>query len=86
VLIGFAAETDDHESNARAKIAAKRLDAIVINDVANPEIGFSSDQNEVTIVTAAGEETRVAQRSKADVAVEVLAKAVELLGRESAGG
>jgi phosphopantothenoylcysteine decarboxylase/phosphopantothenate--cysteine ligase len=80
VLIGFAAETDDHSDNARAKIAAKHLDAIVINDVANPEIGFNSAENEVTIVTAAGEETHVTKRSKTDVAFEIFEKAVALLG------
>lgn len=79
VLIGFAAETNDHDNNAQGKMAAKRLDAIVINDVANPEIGFSSTDNEIRIVTASGESRNVSRRSKAEVAFEILEVAVELL-------
>ena len=51
VLIGFAAETENLLENARAKLAAKRVDAIVLNDVSRAGIGFDSDRNEVTIVT-----------------------------------
>ncbi len=52
LLIGFAAETTDLLENARAKLMKKRVDAIVLNDVSRSDIGFNSDQNEVTIVTA----------------------------------
>ncbi len=58
VLIGFAAETENLLENARAKLASKRVDAIVLNDVARPGIGFNSDRNEVTIVTADGNDRR----------------------------
>src|SRR5271166_918722 len=52
VLIGFAAETEHLLENARAKLAKKRVNAIVLNDVSRADIGFNSDRNEVTIVTA----------------------------------
>src|SRR5271167_3984136 len=52
VLIGFAAETEDLLSNARGKLAKKRVDAIVLNDVSRADIGFNSERNAVTIVTA----------------------------------
>src|SRR5450756_1175593 len=48
VLIGFAAETENLLENARSKLTRKRVDAIVLNDVARPAIGFDSDRNEVT--------------------------------------
>ena len=55
-LIGFAAE---HGAGAvergRAKLERKGLDAVVVNDISRSEIGFDSVDNEVTIVTAAGE-------------------------------
>lgn len=79
VLIGFAAESDEHHQNARVKIGSKRLDAIVLNDIANPAIGFVSAENEVVIITADGQERQVSRRSKADVAFEVLEVARELL-------
>ncbi len=49
MVVGFAAETDDIESNARSKLAAKKLEAIVANDVSKKESGFGSDTNEATI-------------------------------------
>ena len=52
LLIGFAAETTNLLENARAKLSKKRVDAIVLNDVSRTDIGFNSDRNEVTIVTA----------------------------------
>ncbi|MEO6653822.1 MAG: bifunctional phosphopantothenoylcysteine decarboxylase/phosphopantothenate--cysteine ligase CoaBC [Ilumatobacteraceae bacterium] len=52
ILVGFAAETDDLEANAQRKLAAKRLDLIVANDVAAPGTGFRHDTNAVTIFEA----------------------------------
>ena len=69
MLIGFAAETENLLDNARAKLAKKRVDAIVLNDVSRPDIGFNSDRNAVTIVTA--EETiAIPEASKSDMARE----------------
>jgi phosphopantothenoylcysteine decarboxylase / phosphopantothenate---cysteine ligase len=68
VLVGFAAE---HGANAveygRGKLERKGLDAVVVNDISRPDIGFEGDHNEVTIVTAAGDE-HVERSSKAEVA------------------
>jgi phosphopantothenoylcysteine decarboxylase/phosphopantothenate--cysteine ligase len=72
VLVGFAAEHgEDAVSYGRAKLSRKRLDAIVVNDVSLPGIGFDADENEVTIVTAA-RERRVARASKTLIAQAVL--------------
>ena len=52
VVIGFAAETERPLEHARGKLARKGVDAIVLNDVGNPGIGFDSDRNAVTFLTA----------------------------------
>ena len=49
LVIGFAAETDNHEKNAEKKLNKKNCDWIISNDVSNKNIGFNSDFNEVTI-------------------------------------
>jgi phosphopantothenoylcysteine decarboxylase/phosphopantothenate--cysteine ligase len=52
LVIAFAAEMDADVSRARKKLQAKGADAIVLNDVSRPEIGFDSDRNAATFVTA----------------------------------
>lgn len=49
-LVGFAAETQDLEANARAKLASKHCDLIIANDVSKPGCGFDSDRNEVLLI------------------------------------
>jgi len=72
VVVGFAAEHGaDAIERARGKVERKGLDAIVFNDVSRPEIGFDSEQNEVTIVERSGEH-QVALASKEEVADAVL--------------
>jgi phosphopantothenoylcysteine decarboxylase/phosphopantothenate--cysteine ligase len=72
-LVGFAAE---HGAGAleygRDKLTRKGLDAVVVNDVSQPGIGFDATDNEVTIVTAAGDEP-VPRATKAEVARAILA-------------
>lgn len=57
VLVGFAAETTDLVSKARAKLLAKKVDLIVANDVSRGDAGFESETNAVTIVSAEQEES-----------------------------
>lgn len=71
-LIGFAAEHGERAlEHGRAKLAGKGLDAVVVNDVSRPDIGFASGANEVTILTAASER-HVPRASKALVAEAIL--------------
>ena len=77
VLIGFAAETENALENARKKLAAKSLDAIVVNDVSRPGIGFDSERNAVTIITH-DEVVEVPETSKWEVAQRVLDQVVRL--------
>jgi phosphopantothenoylcysteine decarboxylase/phosphopantothenate--cysteine ligase len=51
LVIAFAAEMDSSISRARQKLIAKGADAIVLNDVSQPGIGFDSDLNAATFVT-----------------------------------
>ena len=50
ILVGFAAETENLEENARGKLTRKGCDLIVANDVSRKDIGFDSSQNEVLLV------------------------------------
>jgi phosphopantothenoylcysteine decarboxylase/phosphopantothenate--cysteine ligase len=71
-IVGFAAEHGDGAvEHGRDKLARKRLDAVVVNDISRRDIGFDATDNEVTIVTAAGEQ-HVALASKSAVARAVL--------------
>jgi phosphopantothenoylcysteine decarboxylase / phosphopantothenate---cysteine ligase len=71
-IIGFAAEHGDGAlAYARDKLTRKGLDAVVLNDVSDSSIGFDSQQNEVTIVTA-DEARAVPKASKAEVADAIL--------------
>jgi phosphopantothenoylcysteine decarboxylase/phosphopantothenate--cysteine ligase len=68
VLVGFAAEHGEGAVEyGRGKLERKGLDAVVVNDISRADIGFEGDHNEVTIVTAAGDE-HVERASKAEVA------------------
>lgn len=49
-LVGFAAETENLESNAREKLLRKSCDLVIANDVSQPGIGFDSDHNQVLLV------------------------------------
>jgi phosphopantothenoylcysteine decarboxylase / phosphopantothenate---cysteine ligase len=89
VLVGFAAETGhDAVAYGREKLERKALDAIVVNDVAAPGIGFDSTDNEVTIVTADGGEHKLDRASKDVIAEGVLAgidERIRFRGREDRG-
>ncbi|AKU91662.1 bifunctional phosphopantothenoylcysteine decarboxylase/phosphopantothenate--cysteine ligase CoaBC [Vulgatibacter incomptus] len=50
ILVGFAAETEKVEEHARGKLAAKRLDLVVANDVGEAESGFGTTTNRVVLV------------------------------------
>jgi len=83
-LVGFAAEHGEGAiDGAREKLAAKHLDAIVVNDISREDIGFDADANEVTILGARGEAAEVERwhvprAGKAQVA-EAILDAVESL-------
>jgi phosphopantothenoylcysteine decarboxylase / phosphopantothenate---cysteine ligase len=85
-LIGFAAEHGEGAvRRGRTKLERKGLDAIVVNDISRPEIGFDAPDNEVTIVTAAGER-HVPLGTKQAVAAAILDEVEALRTRAGATG
>ena len=71
VLVGFAAETGSLE-RAAAKLAAKGVDLLVANDVAEAGSGFGTDTNRVSILDAAGARDDLPLLSKREVADRLL--------------
>jgi phosphopantothenoylcysteine decarboxylase/phosphopantothenate--cysteine ligase len=69
--VGFAAETNDVLSYAKAKMARKGLDMIVANDVSGGEIGFNTDDNEVIVVWPGGEEP-LERAAKSTIARQII--------------
>ena len=83
-VVGFAAEHGEGALDyGREKLARKGLDAVVVNDVARTDIGFDAPDNEVTIITAAGE-AHIARASKPEIARAVLDAIVNLRAGSSA--
>ena len=72
IMIGFAAETADLAANARDKLARKRLDLIVANDVTQAGAGFGVDTNIVTLLGADGSVESLPKLSKDEVADRIL--------------
>jgi phosphopantothenoylcysteine decarboxylase / phosphopantothenate---cysteine ligase len=83
IVIGFAAETENVLENARQKLAAKHLDAIVVNDVSREGVGFDSERNAVTIITH-HEVIEVPETTKWEVAQRVLDQIVPMRQQRSA--
>lgn len=81
VLIGFAAETGGGHDYARAKLAAKRLDLIVLNDVGEPGAGFAVETNRVDLLWPDGRSERLPLLSKEEVAGRLLDEVARMLGR-----
>jgi phosphopantothenoylcysteine decarboxylase / phosphopantothenate---cysteine ligase len=78
LLVGFAAETESLIEEARRKLQSKNCDMVVANLVAQPGIGFESDENEVTLVLSTGETIPVARASKASIAQRIFDEMLKL--------
>jgi phosphopantothenoylcysteine decarboxylase / phosphopantothenate---cysteine ligase len=79
VLVGFAAEIGaEGLTRAREKLNRKRVDLVVYNDVGRDDIGFEAEENEIVLVSAAGER-RVAKAPKDRIAATIVDTAEELL-------
>jgi phosphopantothenoylcysteine decarboxylase/phosphopantothenate--cysteine ligase len=79
VLVGFAADTGERGlERAREKLAAKRADLIVFNDVSRDDIGFDAADNEVVLVSAEGDQ-RLEKASKERIAAAILDAVAERL-------
>jgi phosphopantothenoylcysteine decarboxylase/phosphopantothenate--cysteine ligase len=72
LVVGFAAETHNLETNAQKKLRAKNCDLIVANDVSQTDSGMESDENAVTIFFRNGESKTISRRSKKIIARELV--------------
>ncbi|HJU74102.1 MAG TPA: bifunctional phosphopantothenoylcysteine decarboxylase/phosphopantothenate--cysteine ligase CoaBC [Gemmatimonadaceae bacterium] len=79
VAVGFALETENAEEYGRAKLAAKGLDLVVVNDATEPGAGFEVDTNRVTLIRRNGEARALPLLSKLEVADAILDEVEELL-------
>jgi len=78
LIVGFAAETSNIEESGRAKLKAKELDFIYVNDVSNGAI-FASDLSAGYLISSEGKSTHIEQTSKAKVARIILDNVVSRL-------
>ena len=80
LTVGFAAETNNCEEHAKEKLERKNLDLIILNDVSRQDIGFNSDNNEVTVFDKDGKVAHFDKQSKANIAaclMELIFKAAK---------
>ena len=71
LLVGFALETNDEESNAQKKLEKKNLDFIVLNSLQNKGTCFQSDENQISIISADGKKD-YDKKSKQAVACDII--------------
>lgn len=79
LLVGFALETNDEESNAQKKMAKKKLDFIVLNSLNDAGAGFGHDTNKVTVLSNNGKSWSLSLKSKKEIAREI----IEIISTES---
>jgi phosphopantothenoylcysteine decarboxylase/phosphopantothenate--cysteine ligase len=72
LVVGFAAETENVEANARNKLQEKDCDVVVANDVSRADSGMETDKNEVTILFRDGEIKTISRAPKKIVARELI--------------
>ena len=71
VLVGFALETNDEETNAQKKLVKKNLDFIVLNSLQNKGTCFRSDENQITIISR-NSKIEYPKKPKKDVASDII--------------
>ena len=81
LVIGFAAETNEIETNAKKKLVEKNCDWVVANDVSNKSIGFDSDFNEVSIFYKDDEikDEKLSLKQKSAISEEIVDRVIQQL-------
>jgi len=79
ILIGFALETENGETNALSKLERKNLDGIVLNIATEPGVGFIYDTNKVTFYGKNNIKKEFELKSKTDVAIDIIQWLADLL-------
>lgn len=78
IIVGFCAESENLLNNAKEKINKKGCDYLIANDISRRDIGFSSDDNEVSVLTKNGDITKLEKAPKSVIARKIL----EILANE----
>lgn len=81
-IVAFAAEAGENVDRAREKLQRKNADLMVLNDISNPEIGFESQENAVTLIDSASEQ-HVSQAPKSIIAEAILERVAQLRCKEA---
>ncbi|SDY74405.1 phosphopantothenoylcysteine decarboxylase / phosphopantothenate--cysteine ligase [Evansella caseinilytica] len=84
ILVGFAAETENLESNAKQKVESKRVDIIAANSITAPGSGFQGDTNELTLYTKDGDVIHIPLTSKKEAAGKLLDTAMSVYRKSKA--
>ncbi len=81
LVIGFAAETNNIQINAKKKLEEKNCDWIIANDVSNNSIGFNSDFNEVSIFykNEKIKDEKLIMKKKSEISDEIIDRVIEQL-------
>ena len=79
ILIGFAAESQDHIHEGLKKLTAKNLDMIIVNDIISKQTGFAGDTNQVTIIDSKGSHEKLPLLSKDQTARVIIDRVADLL-------
>jgi phosphopantothenoylcysteine decarboxylase/phosphopantothenate--cysteine ligase len=77
LLMGFAAETQQFEDNAKEKLARKHLDMIALNDVSRPGEGFGADSNNIKLFFSDGTQEDLGSADKRTLAKEIMARVAQ---------
>ena len=77
LTIGFAAETENIDENAKKKLSEKNCDWIIANDVSNEEIGFDSKYNQVKIFYKNNSDESIGKMSKSLIAEEIVDRVIK---------
>jgi len=72
LLVGFALETNDEETNAIGKLESKNADFIVLNSLRDTGAGFGHDSNKITIFDKAGNQYKFDMKSKKEAAADIV--------------
>lgn len=78
IIVGFSAESEDMEKNAKEKLLKKKIDMIVANDITIPDLGFGSDENAVIILTKDGQKESLQRQPKVQIAKHICQRLAEL--------
>jgi len=77
LIIGFCAESENLLNNAKEKISKKGCDYLIANDISRTDIGFGSNENEVTILHKNGKTEKLAKASKSVIAKEIIDRIID---------